>query len=296
MIPASSVLTVRSIRGGVATHRSGETFGPRVLEDWEIVWIRSGGGIYRADDRNMPIPPGSVLLAQPGVREAYAWDEVRPTSLIFLTFVITAIPKDWPAPEEWPVVVTTRYGDPVRSLLEWTIDRWFARPLTWIEQPGRELTRALETIVGVMLSARADHVVERPPRAPNAVQRALVYMTSLLGGEAPRSTSLPEIAAAASVSPKYLCRVFKQELDCSPMEVFRRMRLERSVVLLARSNVSVKEISWRVGFKSPYHFSRAFREAYGAPPTVVRESIQSGGTLPRSLLPDGVWNGGRAHG
>ncbi len=294
-MPESQALTgerqlgLRSVRGGVATHRPGEIFGPRLLEDYELVWIRAGGGTYRADKREFEMEPGTVLLTRPGLHETYVWNASHPTVLMFLSFVLTEIPDDFPQPSSWPLLRLTAPADPLRSLFQWTIDRWFARPLAWLEHPGRDLGRAIETMIYVFLAAAPDGAPHALPESPDAVERALDYMTSLLGGQAPRSASLTEIASAASVSPKYLCRVFQEKLSCSPMEVFRRMRLERSLVLLARSNASMKEIAWRVGFASQYHYSRCFRAAYGQPPSVVRKSLQTGNAQPRSLLPAGVW-------
>ncbi len=68
------------------------------------------------------------------------------------------------------------------------------------------------------------------------------------------------------------------------METVRLMRLERALVLLARSNLSVQEVGRLSGFSSPNHFSRSFRSVYGSPPLTVRRDLLAGQIPPASPL------------
>jgi len=65
------------------------------------------------------------------------------------------------------------------------------------------------------------------------------------------------------------------------MTTVRLARLERSLLLLARTDLSVQEIAADTGFVSPFHFSRSFRAVYGAPPSRVRSGLRAG-TVPPS--------------
>jgi len=68
------------------------------------------------------------------------------------------------------------------------------------------------------------------------------------------------------------------------METVRLMRLERALVLLARSNLSVQEVGRLSGFSSPNHFARSFRSVYGNPPLTVRRDLLAGQIPPASPL------------
>ena len=91
------------------------------------------------------------------------------------------------------------------------------------------------------------------PGTPTAVEQALEWLTRTLEREPDRPISLAELAAAAAVTPKHLCRLFAGSLGRSPMQTVRLMRLERSLLLLARSNLTVREVAGLAGFASPYH-------------------------------------------
>ncbi|MBN8216498.1 MAG: helix-turn-helix domain-containing protein [Spirochaetes bacterium] len=64
----------------------------------------------------------------------------------------------------------------------------------------------------------------------------------------------------------------------SPARVFGRFRLERARDLL-EEGFSVHESAAALGFANPYHFSRAFKAAFGHPPSATR------GSLPKKISP-----------
>ena len=49
-----------------------------------------------------------------------------------------------------------------------------------------------------------------------------------------------------------------------------RLRLERACAALATERVSVAQVAADVGFYDQSHFNRAFRMAYGAPPSAYQ--------------------------
>jgi len=53
----------------------------------------------------------------------------------------------------------------------------------------------------------------------------------------------------------------------TPIEFIRVMRLKRAVQYLEKSQLSVSEIAFKVGFNEPKYFSKYFKEEYGISPT-----------------------------
>jgi quercetin dioxygenase-like cupin family protein len=66
---ANGRLELTYLYGGVVQYRAGETLGPRVLNDYELVLILEGQVAYRVDRHEYLAPPGSVILARPGFHE-----------------------------------------------------------------------------------------------------------------------------------------------------------------------------------------------------------------------------------
>ncbi len=82
--------------------------------------------------------------------------------------------------------------------------------------------------------------------------------------------SVGEIARACGVSESGLYSIFKRTLECTPLDIRRRIIAERAVDLLVTTDLSVEEISTRLGFSSSSYFRKVLFREYGQTPTAIR--------------------------
>lgn len=138
---------------------------------------------------------------------------------------------------------------------------------------------------GVQLANRvAEHCLHSGIRPADAAQRmvlaarsrihhpALARAMTRLEDTLERPINVQELADHAGVSPRHLLRLFAQFVGEGPGRYHRRLRLEHARSLLRYTAISVTDASTAVGFESPAHFSRAYRQQYGQSPTVDRIS------------------------
>jgi len=60
----------------------------------------------------------------------------------------------------------------------------------------------------------------------------------------------------------------------TPIEFIRLMRLKRAAQYLEKSQLSISEIAFKVGFNEPKYFSKYFKEEYGTSPTeYIKKSL-----------------------
>jgi signal transduction histidine kinase/ligand-binding sensor domain-containing protein/DNA-binding response OmpR family regulator len=62
----------------------------------------------------------------------------------------------------------------------------------------------------------------------------------------------------------------------SPLEVVREIRLQHAVQLLEKSQLSVAEIAYKVGFNTPKYFTRYFKEVYHVLPSAYASGKRKG--------------------
>lgn len=79
--------------------------------------------------------------------------------------------------------------------------------------------------------------------------------------------SLEGVAEQIHVSPKYLSRLFKEEMGSGFSEYLTQVRLEAAEKLLSGSTLSVREIAVQVGYLDEKYFSRLFKKETGLKPT-----------------------------
>lgn len=270
--------------GGSIRYQPGETLGPRVLRDFELVLIIEGQVGYQIHDQSHRLVPGSVVLARPGFQERYAWDCELRTRHAYFHFGIDAIPHHWPDLEGWPRV--RRQPDPVvAGLFRSVLDRSHRRGDHPSGSPPPTDVHLVEMLIELLLEGSAVPPPMDDMLRPEPVARAIKWMRQILEERPSGSVSLSELARQAGVSPKHLCRVFKRSVGHPPMETFRLLRLQAAVTLLLRSNLTVKEIAVQCGFDDPLYFSRCFSAAFGRSPRRMREELKEGKAPPTNPLP-----------
>jgi AraC family L-rhamnose operon regulatory protein RhaS len=83
---------------------------------------------------------------------------------------------------------------------------------------------------------------------------------------------LKRLALRAAVSPQYLNYMFRKFLGTTPAKYYWRLKAERGYQMLMQTSLSVSEIAYHCGYKTPYHFSRQIKDFFFHSPTMLREN------------------------
>ncbi|MDK1346769.1 helix-turn-helix domain-containing protein [Streptomyces sp. 378] len=98
---------------------------------------------------------------------------------------------------------------------------------------------------------RAQELIDADPGAPHTVR---------------------SLAREVALSPSRFAHLFSRQLGRPPMRALREARLRHAARLLENTDLPVQRVGAASGFASPFHFNRAFRERYGAPPGAYRQT------------------------
>lgn len=83
--------------------------------------------------------------------------------------------------------------------------------------------------------------------------------------------SVDQLARDVALGRTNLYKRVQTMLGITPNDFIRSVRLKRAAVLLSDTNLSIVEISERVGFNSPRYFSASFKTMFGVTPSEYRE-------------------------
>ena len=123
---------------------------------------------------------------------------------------------------------------------------------------------------------RAHSTSSSVPRASFGIGRsylskAIDYMQANLE----KSIDLPEIAAAAGLSPSHFARQFSHKPSASRRTSFScASRIDRAKRLLRATNTRIADIALDCGFASQEHLSRIFSRACGIAPAAFRRALR----------------------
>lgn len=90
-----------------------------------------------------------------------------------------------------------------------------------------------------------------------------------------------ELADALHMSRSSLLRKVKKHTGLSASQFIRRVRLREGMALLKKGDLTVSEISYRVGFGSTSYFIKCFREQYGYPPGEAAKRLETKEEIPQ---------------
>ena len=81
---------------------------------------------------------------------------------------------------------------------------------------------------------------------------------------------LADLASAVGTSVFHLCRCFREETGWPIHRYLSRLRLRAALAAVTTERSDLGEIALRFGFSSHSHFTAAFRQEFGIPPSAAR--------------------------
>lgn len=82
---------------------------------------------------------------------------------------------------------------------------------------------------------------------------------------------IEDVAAVVGISVSYLHQLFKRELNRTFLDFLTEIRIRQAQNILLNENATMFEVSERVGYRSPQHFSQIFKRMTGMSPHEFRE-------------------------
>ena len=103
--------------------------------------------------------------------------------------------------------------------------------------------------------------------------------------------SLDDIARRVASSRRQLQRAYAEIGDTTFRDHLTRIRMERAAELLAGRGLTVREVAYRVGYRQPAQFAKAFRRHHGHSPSDFRAARRVGRFTTDGSVVDGAVRG-----
>ena len=104
--------------------------------------------------------------------------------------------------------------------------------------------------------------------------KSIIAATDYIKSNYHRDISRDDVAASVSLNPSYFSKFFKDQMGESFVAYLRRIRLERSKVMLENTEDAIKVVSGKVGYADTKYFARLFFDYTGYTPCEYRKSIR----------------------
>ncbi len=246
----------------------------RVLRAYQLVYITEGSGTFEseASAESHKIEAGAVMTLFPGVWHRYAPDPQ------------TGWVEQWieccgPAFDRARVARLLRPDQPIRHVgFPSELLQGFERCHALAQQRSPPVQSLLSTmalhLLSILLGAARKH-----RDAPRHIDHIIQQAQSVMACRYHERVSLEQLARELNISYSSFRQAFKAQTGVSPKQYQLQIRLAKAQDFLANTTKSVGEIAEILGFDSPFHLSKQFKDAIGLAPQTWRKK------LPRREVP-----------
>ena len=114
----------------------------------------------------------------------------------------------------------------------------------------------------------------RTANAVNSENEIIRRAQQYIGTHVREKLTVPMVARHVDVSPSYLTALFRKNLQISPGEYIRRIKLQESKQMIREDNMNFTEIAAALQYSTVHHFSRQFKDKFGITPTEYAKSVR----------------------
>lgn len=250
-------------------HPSGYHFNwehGRILQEFQLNYITRGEGIMETREGTFRVKEGSVMVLHPST-----WHRYKP--LVETGWTEHYVGFMGPVAEN--MIRSTELFSKSRVLAigfhEKIIQLYhelFA--LVKEERPGYQqiCSGLLIQLMGQLLSIKKNEGFARNP-----IQKAIQQACIIIRENPSENLNIEKMADELQVNYSHFRKAFKTYTGLSPLQYHSSLRIKQAIDLLTNSPLSIKEISYRLGFCSVFYFSKLFKEKTGKTPFEYRKSI-----------------------
>lgn len=235
----------------------------RELQEFQLNYITRGNGVFENRHGIHHLKPGSLLLVFPG-----EWHRYKPAHQTGWTENYIGF-----SGEIAEIFMNHKFFSAGQSVMhigerEEILDTFLKIfDLVEKEQPGFQQVASglIVQLLGYLVALDKQKGFSGK-RIVAVVEEARYRMRSEVG----ENFDIEGFAAEHNIGYSYFRRMFKNYTGLSPRQYCLQLKMMRARELLLSTNLSVKEISYELGFESIHYFSRMFKQKTGKSPVQFR--------------------------
>jgi AraC-like DNA-binding protein len=238
----------------------------RELNEYQLLYISEGEGTFHSTTvPTAPLHEGDVFLLFPGEWHSYHPSQKKGWKCYWIGFKGRNIDDRVRANflSATKPIYHIGFSDAIVRLYKEAYE-------TAIEEAAysqQVLAGLVNHIIGLTYSLERNIELGRNQGHVDMVNRARLRIRENLES----SLTIQQVAEDLGVSYSNFRKLFKEYTGISPATYQQDLRLQRAKELLSTTEMSIKEIAYRLNFESPDYFSAKFKSKTGRRPSELRE-------------------------
>lgn len=237
-----------------------------------VAYVMSGSAVLYYNGEEIPLNAGSMVLINPDIPRKYA--QTADFTLLCIHFRMSHYYNLFPE-----LRFKSFHHSRARTPEDLSaLSRLFMRVIQEAEEkPSGYLLSISSVCMQIILLLAKSFSYENPARAKNSVEKSeqIVKLVEYINNNYEKSWTLSELAAYMSLSPNYLCRLFKEQMGMPITKYINQVRIHKSLGDVMDGKLSIAEIARRHGFQNTNSYYKCFKDFFHQTPVSYKKSQES---------------------
>ena len=289
------------------------SFAGEMHDFWEFIYVDRGEVFITAGDREILLQKDEIAFHKPMEFHAVHAKNFTP-NLIVISFMCTSPAMDYfrdriLSVNEEERALLAAIVSRARKCLSCRMDDPYLNRLTFQPDASPEMQQLIALdltsfLLHLMIRSKSEARMNRAPYprsrmtdtshagsrisvSPSASSRISMMTTlnsrkqlfrrleSYLHNHLSEPLKIPQICRDNLISRSLLCSIYKKETGSGVIEHFNQMKIEQAKDLIRGTDLSITQISCRLGYATVQYFSRQFRNMTGMSPSEYATSVKA---------------------
>lgn len=285
VIGSASFIPVTDIKA-IERYRDAQwSKGLSIHETFEMVYIKSGEGIFEIGDQSTLVGPNDIVIIKPHQHHKLTVNSEGGCDFIVLYFKFmnqanhtlseTSLEDfiNFVSSKESGAFIKLKVSqkNDIIVLLN-RILREKASDLLGSDLLNYLMLMELFVLISRALKAEWENSIKnKSPKIKELMHAAIQFVLNNFE----REISITDIAKYVFLSPSYFTRAFKEDTGVSPMQYLLNIRIKRACELLKETDLKVGDIAHSVGFSNQQRFNDMFKKQIKMTPMNYRNSSKN---------------------
>lgn len=237
----------------------------RILDEFQLIYITEGKGIFETKKQSYKVKEGDTILLFPQVWHRYKPLKEKGWTEFYIGFngpfarqVIGFFDPDNP-------INHIGFNEDILQSIKTIIRLAEDEKIVYQYAIGGQIVYILGKIKHTLLNnSLANSSIEK------IINKSRIYLRSHIN----RPLKIEELAKHLNISYSLFRSEFKKHTGVSPGQYLLQLKIQLAKDLLLNSELTIKELSFKSGFESPYYFSRVFKKHTGLSPTEFKHKMK----------------------
>jgi AraC-like DNA-binding protein len=255
---------------GLSQTRPGHQVGPKVFDYYLIHHVLAGQGTFITGDRQYELTKGDSFIIEPGHLYEYRANHTNPWQYNWIAVKGSKFPA---LLSQAGITLSSPIVHPVHP-----------QHMEWIDQI-RSAFRSKDSGGGlrangylILVLSNFQHVKQpgqiNELESLTTIERHVKEVAQLLTTRYTEPISIENIAKLYGYNRAYFSKMFKVYNHVAPVTFLLNLRVSKARQLLReRSELTIEQIAYSVGFNDPLYFSKQFKKFYQLSPSEYRRSL-----------------------